>query len=85
MGQVGSAQRRALFALADTEEGIGEVPLMSAPGLINRGLVKSHGRASASPRAGYLCEMTDAGWKFLAELARGPGEGDRDRLFREVA
>lgn len=66
--QIGAAQRRALMALADTENGVGQIPFLSAPGLMNKGLVIRLGRANPKPNAAYVCQLTDAGRALARRL-----------------
>ncbi|CAN7624716.1 hypothetical protein LJR219_004831 [Phenylobacterium sp. LjRoot219] len=74
--QVGSAQKRALVELAETTDGIGEVPFKQAPGLMNKGLVTRLGRANSKPTAPYVCQLTEAGREFVRELGDRAGTGE---------
>lgn len=71
--QVGVAQKRALTALANARDGIGEVPLLSAPGLINKGLVRRIRRVSQKSNAAYLCQITEGGRQLAKVLAEDVG------------
>ncbi|CAN7208951.1 hypothetical protein LJR225_000725 [Phenylobacterium sp. LjRoot225] len=66
MRQVGSAQKRALIALAEASNGVGDVPFRSAPGLINKGLVNFVARTDRQDNSPYICQITEAGREFVA-------------------
>lgn len=66
--QIGAAQRRALIALAKTADGVGEIPFLSAPGLINKRLVTRLGRAGQRPNSAYVCQLTSDGRAYAREL-----------------
>ncbi|CAN7313027.1 hypothetical protein LJR225_001742 [Phenylobacterium sp. LjRoot225] len=68
--QVGAAQKRALIALAEALDGVGEVPFLSAPGLINKRLVTFVGRSDRQANSPYICQITEAGREFVARSAR---------------
>jgi hypothetical protein len=71
MPAVGAAQKRALLALADAPDGIGEVPFLSAPGLINKRLVVMVGRAGPQTHAPYICQITEAGRALVGHSKSG--------------
>ena len=63
------------------------MPFLSAPGLINKGLVRSLGRAHLRPNAPYVCALTDAGGRYVAELLkreRTPGQAPGENPARQI-
>lgn len=77
MSRVGVAQLRALKQMAEAPDGIAPAPFLSAPGLINRGLVVSLGRADHKANSAYICRITASGREVIArhEQAAHPAEG----------
>jgi hypothetical protein len=71
MPVVGAAQKRALLAMAEAPDGLGEVPFLSAPGLINKRLAVLIGRTGSEPHAPYICQITDAGRAVISHPEGG--------------